>query len=58
MLTQKDIINISPKAKKFLVGNGDNFYPSENKSFVFDYKDPKTRKLKKSDFGTISANVN
>ncbi|MBZ7936164.1 DUF4102 domain-containing protein [Campylobacter sp. B0100352/1] len=55
MLTQKDIINISLKAKKFLVGDGDNLfvlvYPSGNKSFVFDYKDPKTRKLKRITLG-------
>ncbi|HEA8159884.1 TPA: tyrosine-type recombinase/integrase [Campylobacter jejuni] len=55
MLTQKDIVNISPKDKKFLVSDSDNLfvlvYPSGKKSFVFDYKDPKTRKLKRITLG-------
>ncbi|EPT1674826.1 tyrosine-type recombinase/integrase [Campylobacter jejuni subsp. jejuni] len=55
MLTQKDIVNISPKDKKFLVNDSDNLfvlvYPSGKKSFVFDYKDPKTRKLKRITLG-------
>ncbi|HEA7276367.1 TPA: integrase arm-type DNA-binding domain-containing protein [Campylobacter jejuni] len=55
MLTQKDIVNISPKDKKFLVNDSDNLfvlvYPSSKKSFVFDYKDPKTIKLKRITLG-------
>ncbi|EOF7348768.1 MULTISPECIES: tyrosine-type recombinase/integrase [Campylobacter] len=55
MLTQKDIVNISPKDKKFLISDSDNLfvlvYPSGKKSFVFDCKDPKTRKLKRITLG-------
>ncbi|ECP7643889.1 DUF4102 domain-containing protein [Campylobacter jejuni] len=51
MLTQKDIVNISPKDKKFLISDIVLVYPSGKKSFVFDCKDPKTRKLKRITLG-------
>ena len=48
MLTDKEIKGLKPKAdKKYLVADGEMLfvlvYPSGKKSFVFDYKDPKTR---------------
>ncbi|ECQ3442806.1 DUF4102 domain-containing protein, partial [Campylobacter jejuni] len=43
------------KDKKFLISDSDNLfvlvYPSGKKSFVFDCKDPKTRKLKRITLG-------
>ena len=56
MLTDKEIKGLKPKAdKKYLVADGEMLfvlvYPSGKKSFVFDYKDPKTRKLKRLTIG-------
>ena len=56
MLTDKEIKGLKPKAdKKYLVADGAMMfvvvYPSGKKSFVFDYKDPKTRKLKRLTIG-------
>lgn len=43
------------KKTKYLVSDADNLfvliYPSGKKSFVFDYKDPNTRKLKRLTLG-------
>ncbi len=56
MLTDKEIKALKPKSdKKYLVADGQMLfvliYPSGKKSFVFDYKDPKTRKLKRLTLG-------
>ena len=52
MLTDKEIKGLKLKAdRKYLIADGEMLfvlvYPSGKKSFVFDYKDPKTRKLKR-----------
>lgn len=56
MLTDKEIKALEPKDnKKYLVADYEGMfvlvYPSGKKSFVFDYKDPKTRKLKRLTLG-------
>lgn len=56
LLSDKEIKALEPKAdKKYLVADFENLfvlvYPSGKKSFVFDYKDPKTRKLKRVTIG-------
>lgn len=57
MLSDKEIKALEPKEnKKYLIADYDGLfvlvYPSGKKSFVFDYKDPKTRKLKRLTLGT------
>lgn len=57
MLSDKEIKALEPKSgKKYLVADFEKLfvlvYPSGKKSFVFDYKDPKTRKLKRITLGT------
>lgn len=56
MLTDKEIKALEPKDnKKYLVADYEGLfilvYSSGKKSFVFDYKDPKTRKLKRFTLG-------
>ncbi|KGI57365.1 tyrosine-type recombinase/integrase [Campylobacter sp. MIT 97-5078] len=56
MLSDKEIKALEPKLdKKYLVADFEKLfvlvYPSGKKSFVFDYKDPKTRKLKRITLG-------
>lgn len=55
MITDKEIKALRPKENKYLVCDSQRLfvlvYPSGKKSFVFDYKDPKTRKLKRLTLG-------
>lgn len=57
MLSDKEIKALVPKEnKKYLIADYDGLfvfvYSSGKKSFVFDYKDPKTRKLTRLTLGT------
>ena len=56
MLTEREIKALEPKEnKKYLVADGEMMsvlvYPSGKKSFVFEYKDPKTRIYKRVTLG-------
>ena len=56
MLTEREIKALEPKEnKKYLVADGEMLfvvvYPSGKKSFVFEYKDPKTRIYKRVTLG-------
>lgn len=56
MLTDREIKGLEPKSdKRYMVADGGmlfvKVYPSGLKSFVFDYKDPKTRILKRHTLG-------